>query len=297
MVPAAGGARSLELMLWSPCAAPPSTLSIGPYQVQARRDCPRPAGPLPLVLISHGQGGTRLGHHDTATALADAGYLVASFNHPGDSYGDDAGASEPAIFASRPADVSRAITYLVEQWPERERVDAGAIGVFGFSRGGYTALALAGGVPDRERHCGSWRALLLTVCRRLGRSDAQLTARPDPRVRAIVAADPLNLFGPASFRGVGIPVQLWASALGGDGVSLADVQAIQRALPAPPAFQVVAGAGHFAFLAPCTDAFREEARRLCEDPPGFDHVRWHATLNAAVVAFFDRNLRRPAPAR
>ena len=40
---------------------------------------------LPLIVISHGQDGWFGGHHDTAEALADAGFVVAAINHPGDN--------------------------------------------------------------------------------------------------------------------------------------------------------------------------------------------------------------------
>ena len=35
---------------------------------------------LPLVVMSHGTGGSFLGHFDTAMALADAGFVVVAMN-------------------------------------------------------------------------------------------------------------------------------------------------------------------------------------------------------------------------
>jgi len=296
VIPAAGKDPALEVLVWSPCASNPSELRMGPYLVQANQDCPVSGRTLPLIVISHGQGGTRLGHHDTATALADAGFLVASFNHPGDTFGDDSLASEVRIFESRPADVSRVITHMLEQWKDRQLVDAQSIGVSGFSRGGYTALAVAGAEPSRsvsiERFCGgSWRSLLIPICRKLGNEAVALTARADSRVKAVVAADPLNLFAASSLKAVKVPVQLWASELGGDGVELAHTQLIQRSLPKPPEYHIANGAGHFIFLAPCTELFRKEARRICEDPSGISREAWHASMNQAVSAFFTDKLR------
>lgn len=295
VVPAAGHLRALEVLVWSPCAVAPSDVRMGPYLVRATQDCPVRGRALPLVVLSHGQGGTRLGHHDTASALADAGFVVASFNHPGDSFGDDAAASDPGIFASRPADVSRVITHMLQLWTDRQRIDAQAVGVFGFSRGGYTALALAGATPNRtastQRLCGSWRSFLIALCRQLGNDAAVLTARADPRVKSVVAVDPLNLFDASSFQAVRVPVQLWASELGGDGVELAHTQSIQRWLPQLPEYHLAKGAGHFVFLAPCPEALRKEARAICEDPSGISREAWHASMNPAVVAFFMRTLR------
>ncbi|MCX8521738.1 MAG: alpha/beta fold hydrolase [Rhodoferax sp.] len=268
---------------------------MGPYLVRAAKDCPVLGRSLPLVVLSHGQGGTRLGHHDTASALADAGFLVATFNHPGDSFDDSSSASEVVIFESRPADVSRVISHMIEQWKDRQRIDAQSIGVFGFSRGGYTALALAGAKPSRidsaERFCGSWGSLLISICRNLRSDTAVLNARADPRVKSIVAVDPLNLFGALSLQSVKVPVQLWASELGGDGVELAHTQLIQRWLPNSPEYHIAKGAGHFAFLAPCSEEFRKEASRICEDPGGFSRENLHSSMNQAVVAFFTKTLR------
>jgi predicted dienelactone hydrolase len=247
-----------------------------------------------LVAISHGQGGTRLGHHDTATALADTGFLVVSFTHPGDSFGDDSSASDVGIFESRPADVTRVITHMLERWENRQVIDAQSVGAFGFSRGGYTVLALVGAAPNRaasaERFCGTWRSMLIPICRKLRDDAVALKVRVDPRVRSVVAVDPLNLFGMASFKSVKVPVQLWASEFGGDGVVLAHTQLIQRWLPSPSEYHVARGAGHFAFLAPCSDEMQKQARRLCDDPSGFDRAKWHSSMNRAVAAFFTKTL-------
>lgn len=268
---------------------------MGPYFVRATKDCPVLGRSLPLVVLSHGQGGTSLGHHDTATALANAGFLVASFNHPGDTFGDESLASEVAIFESRPADVSRVITHMLERWKDHQLVDAQSIGAFGFSRGGYTVLALVGAEPDRaasaQRLCGFWRSIFIPICRKLGNDAIALNPRADSRVRSVVAVDPLNLFGASSLKAVKVPVQLWASELGGDGVEMPHTQLIQRWLPNPPEYHLAKGAGHFVFLAPCPEELRKEARRICEDPDGISRASLHASMNQAVVAFFTKTLR------
>jgi predicted dienelactone hydrolase len=52
----------------------------------------------------------------------------------------------------------------------------------------------------------------------------------------------------------------------------------------------VPDAGHFDFLAPCSDALARAVPPICEDPPGFDRAAFHQRLNASVVAFFNRAL-------
>lgn len=297
-IPASGNESPIQLMVWSPCAKPPVAEQLGPYAVRGVRNCAVSGGSLPLVVISHGQGGSLLGHHDTAEALADAGFVVAALNHPGDTFGDDALAQRLHIFETRPRDASRVITFMLERWPSRQHLDGRSVGVFGFSRGGYTALALAGAVPSlpasAARLCGGWLSFTMPLCRQIKGGDARLAPRADPRVRAAVVVDPLNLFDAAGLQPVSVPVQLWASEQGGDGVALAHIEAIRSALPRAPEYHVAKGAGHFAYLAPCPPAFRESAPALCEDPEGFDRTAWHQTMNAAIVRFFDRQLRSGA---
>jgi predicted dienelactone hydrolase len=270
---------------------------MGPYVLRAIRGCEIDGQSLPLIVISHGQGGTRLSHHDTATALADAGFVVASFNHPGDSYGDEAATNQIGVFHSRPHHVSRVISYMTETWTDRRRIDAQAVGVFGFSRGGYTALVLGAAVPSASaaasRFCGFWRSLFTPICGQLSADSLGLISQTDPRVKAVVAVDALNLFDASSFRAVKIPIQLWASELGGAGVRLEHTELLQQWVPRVGRVGVAKGAGHFAFLAPCSEELRKEAAAICEDPVGFNRQQWHASMNQAVTTFF-RSALRPA---
>lgn len=302
-IPATGEEPAISALVWSPCANAPSVQQIGPYVIQGSANCPISDHDLPLIVISHGQRGSLLGHHDTAIALADAGFVAVSFNHPGDNFGDDSSAERLRIFESRPRDASRVISFMIQNWSERQKLNKQAIGMFGFSRGGYTALALAGGIPSTsssaERFCNRWWSLVYPLCRELRGKSALLHPFPDTRVRAVVVVDPLNLFDASGLHSVRIPVQLWASEQGGDGVELAHVEAIKAALAPTTDYHLAKGAGHFAYLAPCPPALEQAAPQICRDPKGFDRQAWHRTLNTAVVSFFRQQLSLPAsiPAR
>jgi predicted dienelactone hydrolase len=295
-VPGAGSEPAIPIIVWTPCAAGPATSQLGPYVLQAVQNCAVSGESLPLVAISHGHGGSFLGHHDTAVALADAGFVVVSLNHPGDSYGDESSGQSLKIFETRPRDVSRAITFMLANWQHRQRLDKAFIGVFGFSRGGYTALALVGATPSiaasSERFCAAWWSLAMSICRQLKGSKAKVTPQADQRVRAAVVVDPLNLFDESGLKKVTVPLQLWASEYGGAGVELSHVQALRSALTPVPEYHVAKGAGHFAYLAPCSPALAESASQICKDPEGFDRTGWHRTMNAAVVEFFARQLKK-----
>ncbi|MDB5958144.1 dienelactone hydrolase [Ramlibacter sp.] len=271
-VPADASSPAMSGAVWYPCALPPTQLRLGPFLVSAARDCPLAGTKLPLIVMSHGRAGTFLGHRDTAQALADAGFIVAAISHPGDNAQDSSSSNEVSAFIQRPADIKRLVDHLLGAWPSASVVAADRIGFFGFSRGGYTGLVLAGAVP------------------RLREGQPTPVAH-DPRIKAAVIADPLTLFfAPDAFGAVGIPIQLWRSEQGGDGVTPEGVAAVAVGLPAKPDLHTVAAAGHFAFLPPCPEALRQSAREICTDAPGFDRQAFHDAFNAQVVEFFRRTL-------
>lgn len=67
-------------------------------------------------------------------------------------------------------------------------------------------------------------------------------------------------------------------------------EAVRRALPRPPETHVVANAGHFDFLTPCSATLAQYAPEICESAPGFDRTAFHTDFNRAVVGFFQRTL-------
>jgi predicted dienelactone hydrolase len=66
--------------VWYPCAEPAQQVRLHGLSISGTMDCPISGGGFPLVVISHGMTGWVGGHHDTAAALADAGFVVAAIN-------------------------------------------------------------------------------------------------------------------------------------------------------------------------------------------------------------------------
>jgi predicted dienelactone hydrolase len=285
--PADADGPVLRGAMWYPCAEPPGEITVGRITLPAVKDCPLLGERLPLIVVSHGQGGSAVGHRDTDAALADAGFIVAAVDHPGDTSSDLSRSGELSVFVERPTDIKRLIDFLVDASPFAAKIDRERIGFFGFSRGGYTGLVLIGVDPDWVGFTAFCRQSVSRLC---GQKLPEQPLTHDRRIKAAVIADPLAIFVDAeSYAAVKVPVQLWASERGGDGVLPHDVAAVDRGLPAGHEYHVVANAGHFAFVPPCPAAAAPE---FCTDAPGFDRVAFHKQFNADVLAFFREHLTK-----
>lgn len=293
----APGGPPFEVGIWYPTAAAASAQRLGGWTQTVAPDAPPAAGAHPLVVMSHGNGGWFAGHYDTALALAQAGFVVAALTHPGDNYADK---SRQTDMPDRPRDLHRLIDYMVGDWRGHASVDAARIGAFGFSAGGFTVLAAAGGEPDFSRirpHCQAKPANFdCVLTRRAGKADLPATPAGafvhDARIKAVVSAAPALgfTFAGGGLKGVTIPVQLWRAEHDHILPSPDYAEAARDALPTPPDYHVVAGADHFDFLAPCDPGLAQRAPEICASAPGFDRAGFHAAFDRDVVGFFVKTL-------
>jgi predicted dienelactone hydrolase len=293
-IPADASGPALTGAVWSPCAAPPHEIKFRFVTIAAVRNCPVAGEGLPLIVVSHGSGGWFGAHRDTAAMLADAGFVVAAIDHAGDNATDHSRTDSLSILLDRPVDIRRLTDFMLDAWPEASKLDRERIGFFGFSRGAYTGLVIAGGRLDISRIVplcpeGFYDGMCAEI--RKGEIPAQRPAA-DPRFTAAVLAD-LELgraFTPQGLKDVKVPIQLWVSARGGDGVLPEDGATIDRNLPARPEYHVVPNSAHFAFMAPCSAEATKALPEICADAGGFDRVAFHKEFNAAVLAFFRQHL-------
>jgi predicted dienelactone hydrolase len=260
--------------------------------LQGVKDCPVTGTKLPLVIVSHGRGGWFGGHDDVVEALADAGFVVAAINHPGDNGSDRSQSDSLSVLASRPADIVRLLDFMLNDWRDRAVIDDAKIGFFGFSAGAYTGLVLAGGNPDFRRippYCTESNKS--QGCEQFRSGDIPSSPPHEPRIRAAVLADTaLNfMFTQDGLAGIQIPLLIWRSELGGGGVDPKNSALTANSLPGKPDIHVVP-AGHYAFLPPCSPQFAANLPRLCTDPPGFDRTAFHRDFDASVVGFFREHL-------
>ena len=252
-----------------------------PVRVHLPADAP---GPLPVIVFSHGLGGSRMGYSWLGRFWAAHGYVVV---HPSHHDGvrlrlEDVESAAPGVAAlraikqaiddprnweNRPRDLARAIDHLPllpELIPRLQgKIDSTRIGIGGHSYGAYTALLCAG-----------------------ARIELQGTIRDfsEPRARAFVALSPpgngsRGLDG-ESWARIERPV-LCVSGTRDGGLQGQPPQWREESFHAmrPPgkALVVVEGAEHFTFSG-------GRPRRLA-DPA---HLR---DVEAATLWFWNRHLK------
>ncbi|HEX2817427.1 MAG TPA: prolyl oligopeptidase family serine peptidase [Phenylobacterium sp.] len=289
----AGADKPLQVGIWYPTDAPEAPMALGPSSQVVALAAPVSGKNHPLIIISHGTGGSFIDHRDTAKALAQAGFVVAAVSHTGDTYDDR---SRTRRITERPGQLTQTLDYVTTAWRGHDAIDAQRIGAFGFSSGGFTVLGAIGGEPDMSLVAGHCRQHPhFYDCATIGKlGDAPpAKAAPiahDPRIRAAVVAAPAMgfAFAPAGLAKVSVPVQLWRAEWDTVLPQPYYAEAVHGLLPKAE-YHLVPRADHFDFLPPCSADLAKLAPDICAS--NIDRAAFHKTFNAEVVRFFEKTLR------
>jgi predicted dienelactone hydrolase len=316
-------AHALRVIIWYPAAvdAREEPQWIGPRIVpffsagSAARDAALAAGPQrPLILLSHGNGGTASALAWLGTALAAHGFVVAAVNHPGNNALEDYTVEGFSLWWLRAVDLGAVIDALLDDKTFGSQIDPARIGAAGHSLGGYTVIAIAGGITNPaqlEAFCRSPAAdvsckppppssdMRQKSLERLS-SDPDFRQRygqadksyRDQRVRAVLALapGPGPVFTPESLGNISIPVAIVAGSADEIVPPTAAAEALAKAIP-HATLRLFQHAGHFAFVGTCTLAGRLFFRVPCGDPDGADRDAVHAETIGLALDFFTANLR------
>jgi len=271
-------------------------------------------GRFPLVVLSHGTGGSAPMLAWLGAALAAHGYIAAAVNHPGNNALEAYTAEGFSLWWERAKDLSEVIDYMLADPEFGNRVDATRIAAAGFSLGGYTMIEIAGGVSDRatfQQFCKSPAAdgicksppefpRLLEYFNRLeetAQHDPEIAAslgrekesHRDRRVRAVFAIAPA--LGPAfsteTLSKIAIPVEIVAGR-DDDQVPIASsAEYLAAHIRGSQLMLLEGGVRHYEFLANCTAAGMRTLPRLCMGKPGVDRDAVHRKVAGMAVSFLD----------
>lgn len=317
--------RPLKTAIWYPAAptstqaetifgGPPDREVFAPVAVAPGADVSQGAQEYPLVLLSHGTGGAALQMMWLGHNLASRGYIVAAVNHHGNTAAE--GRYVPQGFLlpwERARDLTAVLDKLLADPVFGPRIDRERIGAAGFSLGGYTVIAAAGGrfsPLEFRSFCGSPRR--------------DFTCEPQPEFpdapklfEGLRKADPavresLRHAGD-SFRDKRIKrVFAIAPALGGGftkaGLGEVRVPVLivvgQADKVTPPATNarryadLIKGArliilpgevGHYTFLAEC-NARGKAVLDICRDGEAVDRAAVHRQVAQLAFEFFEQSL-------
>ncbi|WP_245281454.1 alpha/beta fold hydrolase [Rhizobium sp. AAP43] len=254
-------ARPLHAVIWYPSdeGSPVEVKGENPafHGVLAIQNARPSRGEHPLLVFSHGYGGSWRNLSWLASALVERGYVVAAPDHPGTTtFNKDA--AQAAKLWERPQDLSRVIDALLSD--TAITVDPQRIAAIGHSLGGWTVAALAGARFENARivqDCqAKTRPRACALAMELGLADPQLQhSLVDPRIKAFVSLD-LGLargFSPQSLATIHIPALVIAA-----GTDIGDMPAqlesgyLAEYLPeASSTYVTISDATHFSFMQLC----------------------------------------------
>lgn len=294
--PVEGG--PMPAIVFYPARSDGGSTQIGPFTIAATRGAAPAPGAFPLIVHSHGTGGSHLGHHDTLAALARAGFVAAAVQHPRDNFLNSSGFGTDLQLIGRPHHIVALIDGVLANATVGPLIDRERIGMAGFSAGGYTTLLVAGAVPNfalaeeyrRAVPNDPLRKRALAARKQRRKPDLEIVA--DPRLKAVFAMAPAlgYVFDKAGLANVQVPVRLYRPAADEVLAHPWNAERIAQMLPRPPEYQVIDRAGHYVFLAPCPSALAARIPEICKDPPGIDRAAIHERLNAEMIDFFRRTL-------
>ncbi|WP_314421924.1 alpha/beta fold hydrolase [Pseudescherichia vulneris] len=309
--------RPLNVALWYPTRQSGMPASVGDNSVfigtQALRDAKPAPGNYPLLLLSHGYGGSWRNLNWLAQRMAEQGYIVAAVDHPGTTTHNKKPKDAQQLW-QRPQDLRRTLDALLATPAFAGEIDKGRIAAVGHSLGGWTVLELAGGrfaadrfIADCQNHPDLSSCTLIHTLGIDRPSAAEHLAEDvrDPRIKAVVSLD-LGLargFTPESLKQISIPVLIMAAQADSDALP-ARLESGHLAEFIPAAWQRyirVEGATHFSFMQLCKPGaaalIEQDAPGegiVCQDGGTVSRSDIHQHLADKIGAFLHQALALPA---
>ena len=309
--------RPLLTDIWYPAvgSAIEEEIFIGPLNRpffksgKAARNAEIMDGSFPLILLSHGTGGTSLQLGWLASYLASFGYIAAAVNHHGNNGLEPYQAQGFLRYWERAKDLTVLLDQLLNDAVWGSKINSDHIGAAGFSLGGYTMIAVAGGTPNIEPMLQAFehgqldlRQIMPPEFPDYGMFEKEFksltnsiaaanTSHRDERIKAVFALAPVlgEIFSPDGLSPIQIPVKIVVGDA--DQFAPADVNASHYASHINGAeLTLLESVGHYTFLAETTEIGQQEMPLFCLDPDGVDRASIHTTVSEWAKDFFGNTL-------
>jgi predicted dienelactone hydrolase len=269
--------------------------------------------PLPLIVLSHGSGGSKEQMAWLGIALAHAGFIVAAVDHPGNNSKEAVTPEGFVLWWERATDLSEVIDGMLADENFGPKIDKQRIGAAGYSLGGYTVLELAGAQTDisalydrcdkqpdqtmcqvsEMMHMGTTRQVFAKARETSGASIAASgDSYKDARVGAVFAMAPAPVFTQTleSLRAIREPVEIVVGSA--DPIAPANENASYVRSNIHGAREtILPNATHAIFMDTCAAEGKKQVAVFCEDPAGIDRDKVHEQVAAMAVEFFEKALR------
>lgn len=292
-----GDAFSVALVY--PTYTPSKEVKFGPYAMQLSIAADIADGEFPLVIISHGSGGTNLGHRSIAFELVKNGYVVGMPLHPRNNYKNNIDEGTLDNWKNRPIHISESIEAIISNSKTSKNINANKIAILGHSAGGYTTMVAAGGVADTQTiidYCQSSKKGRDVFCG-MGKGNpskatgVKISNPIDSRIKAIVLMAPVGILFDTeeSLQKINIPTLLLNAEKDDLLIEpyhsevIADNFVNQDLL----SFCTIPNAGHYSFITPFPVAIRANLGEVAADPTGFDRDAFHQVLSKSITQFIN----------
>jgi len=303
--------RPLTTELWYPTSsslAPTDTDQVPFVLSPTIRNAQVTKGRLPLILLSHGTGGSRLTLHWLAASLAQAGFLVAAVDHWGNTF-DNPIPEYFAKFWERPQDLSYVLTALLKDATWSPSIDPARIGATGFSIGGYSVIALAGAKID-------YQALVKFMKSAEGRAEADIPEMPDlikllddpaiaasaaqmpnlqdQRIKAVFAMSPAVGQGLADKKQTAtIHCPVYIVGAESDHITPVKTNAMHyhHLITGSKFFLLKGKVGHYVFLNEAKESLKKDGVIHFNDDPSVNRKAIHEQVSRMATDYFSRILK------
>ena len=261
------------------------------------------SGQFPLILLSHGTGGNRISQMWLACELVGHGYMVVSVDHFGNTHDHKIPENFVRIW-DRPLDITFVINHLLSDPKWSEAIDTNKIGMAGFSLGGYTAIALAGGELDysllksfSETEEGKNEFILpelgdvskLITPAIIDAGNQSFRDLKDERINAFVAMAPAIGQGfkhPNQFNEIDKPILIIGANDDTRTPTLTNARHYHHLIPDSKYHELKGHAGHYVFMNAARNALKKNAPLIFKDDESVNRQTLHQHVSNIVLHFF-----------